>query len=129
ARASTRLTHRAAVLGLVVLVLLISYASSVRAWLDQRQDIATAEAQILASREDVSQLQREKRRWSDEAYVQQQARERLGYLLPGETGYRVVTPDGEALGAVPEPVDASEEAGPTWYGTLWASSQQAGHGR
>jgi len=125
-RSTTRLTHRAAVLGLVLLVLTISYASSVRAWLDQRGDIATAEAQIAASRDAVAELQREKRRWADDAYVEQQARERLGYLRPGETGYRIVTPDGEALSEVEEPVDPSEAVEPTWYATLWASSQRAG---
>ncbi|CAN5889773.1 hypothetical protein BH20ACT6_BH20ACT6_22160 [soil metagenome] len=122
-----RMTHRAAVLGLVLLVLLVSYASSMRAWLDQRSDIAEARAHIATNRERVADLEREKRRWSDEAFVEQQARERLGYLMPGETGYRVVTPDGEAIGAVPEPVDGTEGEEPSWYETLWASSRQAGN--
>lgn len=126
-RPTIRLTHRAAVLGLVLLVLLVSYGSSVRAWLDQRNDIAQAEQQISSSRDQVADLEREKRRWSDEAYVEQQARERLGYLQPGETGYRVVLPDGEAVGALAEPVNGIEGEEPTWYETLWASSRQAGN--
>ncbi len=128
-RSTTRLTHRAAVLGLVLLLLLVSYASSLRAWLDQRHDIAATEQQIVASRDQVADLQREQRRWSDDAYVEQQARERLGYLLPGETGYRYVSPDGEPLGTVPELDTDSDSAPPTWYEKLWDSSQRAGRGR
>lgn len=125
-----RLTHRAAVLGLVLLVLVISYASSLRAWLDQRQEIAGVEQQIAQTRRDVAALEQEKRRWADDAYVQQQARARLGYLLPGETGYRVIGSDGKSIGAVREPLDAADSgSGPAWYATLWASSQRAGRAR
>ena len=124
---SGRLTHRAVVLGLVLLVLVISYASSMRAWLDQRQEIAAVEQQIAQTHRQVADLEQEKRRWADEAYVQQQARARLGYLLPGETGYRVIGSDGKSIGAVREPVEAADSgSAPAWFATLWDSSQRAG---
>lgn len=122
-----RLTHRAVVLGLVLLVVLVSYASSLRAWLDQRQQIAEAEAGIEQSRHEVAGLEQELRRWDDDAYVEQQARERLAYVMPGETGYRVITADGDPLGEAPEPGrESGDVADPAWYTTLWRSSQQAG---
>lgn len=128
-RARPRLTHRAAVLGLVLLVLLVSYASSMRAWLDQRQQVEQARAEIATTRRSVADLARQQRRWSDDAYVEQRARERLAYLMPGETGYRVLTPDGDSPGAEPEPGEQDELSGdPSWYSTLWSSSRRAGRG-
>ncbi len=122
-----RLTHRAAVLALVLLVLVISYASSLRAWLDQRQEIAGTEAEIIRTQEQVDELEREKRRWADDAYVEQQARDRLAYVLPGEIGYRVITAEGEPLGVLPEPtVELEWERDASWYDTLWRSSERAG---
>ena len=122
-----RLTHRAVVLGLVLLVLVISYASSLRAWLDQQQQIAAAQAEIDRTRAEVAALEREKRRWADDAYVEQQARERLAFVLPGETGYRVIAPDGETVEVVPDPdPDPTYDEDPAWYTTLWRSSERAG---
>ncbi len=96
-REGPRFTSRALVLAVVLLVLVISYASSLRAWLDQRQAIAETEQRIASVQDEVDALEREKRRWDDDAYVEQQARGRLGFLLPGETGYRVIGRDGDTL--------------------------------
>jgi len=126
-RSAPRLTHRAAVLALVLLVLVVSYASSLRAWLDQRQQIAETRSQIATTRDQVAALEQEVRRWGDEAYVEQQARARLAFVRPGETGYRVITEGGEPLGAEPEPGEEPDSAADTaWYSGLWASSRQAG---
>ena len=114
------------VLALVVLVLVISYASSLRAWFDQRQQIAEAQQRIESVQQQVDDLEREKRRWADDAYVEQQARARLGFLMPGETGYRVITPDGTTLDSQADP-DPSDQLGTRyWYDTLWDSALRAG---
>ncbi len=110
-----------------MLVLVISYASSLRAWLDQRQQIAETEQQISAVEDQVAALEREKRRWDDPAYVEQQARGRLGYLLPGETGYRVIGRDGKTL-ETPTASESAAVAPPRhWYDTLWGSVWRAGN--
>ena len=67
-------------------------------------------------------------RWADPAYVRTQARERLGWVVPGETGYRVVDGDGNPLGGgaeigssrtmISEPQDA-------WWAKLWGSVEAA----
>ena len=57
-----------------------------------------------------------------------QARERLGWVVPGETGYVVVDADGRPLGggakinaeAVPE-----EQQQDAWWSKLWGSVQAA----
>lgn len=125
-RSGPRLTHRAVVLVLVLLVLVVSYASSLRAWLDQRQQIAETQAEITQTRREVADLEQEKRRWADDSYVEQQARARLAYVLPGETGYRVITEDGETVGGATEPGTGAEAPERAWYVTLWQTTRRAG---
>jgi len=61
--------------------------------------------------------------------VESQARQRLGWVMPGETGYKVIGPDGQ-------PVDGGQEIGgaeptvktPTaqpWWAKLFGSMQTA----
>ena len=71
-----RLTGRAAILVLVLAVLAVSYASSMRAYLQQRAHITDLKDQIALRQANIDDLEREKRRWEDPAYVKQQARER-----------------------------------------------------
>jgi cell division protein FtsB len=126
----TRATGRAAVLALVLLVLVISYASSLRAWLDQRAEIADVEAEIAAAEQRVDELRQTKQRWHDEAYLRRMARERFGWVLPGEVGYRVVDENDETVGDTPQlddPADESESADqPDWYDRMWGSVVAAG---
>ena len=89
AAARPRFTGRAAILVLVLAVLTVSYASSMRAYLQQRAHIDELKTQIAQREVNIDELEREKRRWDDPAYVQAQARERFGYLMPGETSYVV----------------------------------------
>jgi cell division protein FtsB len=93
-----RFTRRALVLALVLVVLAISYAGSLRIYFAQARDLAVAEQEIRDRQTQISDLQAELDRWDDPAYVKAQARERLGWVLPGETGYRVVDDNGNPLG-------------------------------
>jgi cell division protein FtsB len=125
-RRRSRFTGRAAVLLLVLLVLVISYASSLRAWLEQRAEIAATRAEIAQAQANVDALERERLRWQDPAYVRQQARERFGWVLPGEVLYRVIGVDGETLGAPAPPAVPAAEPPADWYEGVWDSIQQAG---
>jgi hypothetical protein len=78
----------------------------------------------------VSDLSDDLARWDDPAYVVAQARERLGYVFPGETPYRVVDP--EVVATEPNDVSGAIETPVTtvlapWYSTLWDSIEQAGN--
>jgi cell division protein FtsB len=129
-RRRPRLTGRAAVLVLVVAVLTVSYASSMRAYLQQRSHISDLKAQIAQREANIDALEREKRRWHDPAFVQTQARKRFGYLMPGETAYVVLDEDGEPLQGetrLPEPSDALRPAPEAWWGTAWESVELAGN--
>jgi cell division protein FtsB len=126
----SRITGRAVVLVLVLSLLTISYASSMKAYLQQRSQITGLQHQIALREAKISDLEREKRRWQDPAYVRAQARE-LNYVMPGETSYVVLDEDGKALDqqstlSDPESVIAPKE--PTaWWSTAWKSVELAGN--
>ncbi|WP_418062538.1 FtsB family cell division protein [Pimelobacter simplex] len=126
----SRLTSRAAILVLVLAVLAVSYASSLRAYLQQRGNIDRLEAQISQRQSNIDDLQREKARWDDPEFVKQQARERFGYVEKGETPFVVVDQNGEPLDASADLGDPSTVADPdkvTWYEGTWESVKLAGH--
>lgn len=129
-RPRSRLTGRAAILVLVLAVLAVSYASSLRAFLDQRAHIKGLQEQISERQAAIEELEREKRRWDDPAYVEQQARERLGYVMPGETSYVALDEHGEPIERQaeltdPDTVDPKEPT--AWWADAWGSVEAAGH--
>jgi len=129
-RGSSRLTGRAAILVLLLAVLTVSYASSMRAYLSQRAHIASVKQKIVEKEASLKALEREKRRWDDPAYVRIQARKRFGYVLPGETGVQVIDVDGSPLGSDAQLPDRGEipQLEPTaWWDTAWDSVELAGY--
>ncbi len=130
ASSRAKLTGRAAVLLLVLAVLAVSYASSMRAWLAQRSEINLLSEQIADQRADVAALKQAKQRWRDPAYIQTQARLRFGWLMPGETGYRVLGPDGQVLSdggsELTDPTTPNADASSEWWEDQWRSVTEAG---
>jgi cell division protein FtsB len=125
-----RFTNRAAILLVVFAVLVISYASSMRAYLQQRDHINDLRQQIASSRASIADSEREKRRWRDPAYVEQQARERFGWVLPGETSYQVLDADGQPLTGDDELTDPSSIAQPkakAWWSKAYSTLEAADH--
>jgi hypothetical protein len=118
------------VLVLVMAVLTVSYASSLKAYLQQRQHIAELKAQIAQSEADINGLEREKTRWRDPAYVQSQARARFGYVMPGETSYVVLGADGKPLQSETSLTPKREvlvKEPTAWFETAWESVLLAGN--
>ncbi|WP_090967721.1 FtsB family cell division protein [Nocardioides exalbidus] len=125
-----RFTGRAAVLVLVLAVLTVSYASSLRAYLQQRSHIGDLKAQIAEREASINDLEREKKRWDDPAYVKAQARERFGYLMPGESGFEVIGTDGKPLEAqarLNDPDDVIKTVPKAWWTGVWESVELAGN--
>jgi cell division protein FtsB len=117
----TALTGRAAVLALVVGALVLSLAYPLRQYVEQRSEIAALEQEKERRTERVAQLERQKQRWQDPAYVKARARERLHFVMPGERGF--VVADGAADGPGADGTsgsDAPAEAQP-WYTRLWST--------
>lgn len=124
-----RLTGRAAILVLVVAVLTVSYASSLRAYLEQRSHIGDLKSQIALRQASIHDLEREKQRWQDPAFVRQQARE-LNYVMPGETSYVVLDEDGEPLernSRLTDPSTVARKPPTAWWSTAWESVELAGN--
>src|ERR687895_174414 len=129
ARRRPRLTGRAAILVMVLAVLAVSYASSMRAYFEQRSHISELKATIAERRASIDELEREKERWKDPAYVSAEARERFGYVKPGETPL-VVLEDGKPLQSEAELTDpdtVGEEPPRAWYDDAWDSMKLAGN--
>jgi cell division protein FtsB len=123
----TTLTGRAAVLALVVCALVVMLADPIRQYIAQRSQIAGQRSANAALQREVDSLIAQQRLWSDPNYVRQQARERLYYVMPGETPFVVVGGQGPARLAPGGPrAAAGVTSGSAWYGRLWSSVQQAG---
>jgi len=111
----------------VVLLLIASYTSTLHAWWQQRSDIQTSRAEIAMRRQAIVDLEDQITRWDDPAYVKQQAKERFGWVSPGEVGYRVIGSDGKIQGADVPTLDApAQAASPAWYDKLWGSVKESG---
>ncbi|MDC0767894.1 FtsB family cell division protein [Streptomyces sp. HD] len=116
----SRLTGRAALLALVLCSMVVALAYPIRQYVSQRAEIADLQRQKEEAAERVEQLRDRKARWQDDAYAEQQIRERLHYVMPGETGYIVVDPDAAKqsrteLGAADRP----------WYSNIWDGVDKA----
>lgn len=110
------------------MVLVISYASSLRIYVSQRTHITETQQQIVDQQAAIGGLQAELAKWNDADYVKAQARQRLGWVVPGETGYKVIGPDGKALdGGVEIDTRGTQlaEAKPAWWANLWGSARAA----
>ncbi|MEU1479643.1 septum formation initiator family protein [Streptomyces sp. NPDC001668] len=110
----SRLTGRAALLALVLCTLVVALAYPIRQYVSQRAEIADLQREKARAAERVEKLRDLKARWQDDAYAEQQIRQRLHYVLPGETGFIVVDPDAAKqsrtdLGAADRP----------WYSNVW----------
>jgi cell division protein FtsB len=127
-RRGSSLTARAIALAVVLLILTISYATSLRIYFAQAHEIASTNAEIAERQQRIRELQGQLARWDDETYVRTQARERLGWVVPGETGYTVVGADGKPLGGgakITAETTPDESAQDAWWSKLWGSVQAA----
>jgi cell division protein FtsB len=121
-----QITQRAVALLVVVGLLVISYVGTMRIYLDQQSDMATARTQIAERQATIAQLEDELSRWNDPSYIKTQARERLGWVIPGEVGYRVIGTDGTVVsGEVGSIKGNNDPANQAWYERIWSSVQTA----
>ncbi|MFD9881457.1 septum formation initiator family protein [Streptomyces alboflavus] len=116
----SRLTGRAALLVLVVCSLVVALAYPMRQYVSQRAEIAEQRQKQSEHRENVERLRDEKARWQDDAYAEQRVRDRLHYVMPGETGFTVIDP------AAAEDHRGDEAAADRpWYANVWDGVDEA----
>lgn len=125
-----RFTNRAAILLVVFALLVVSYASSMRAYLHQRAHIEQLNAQIAGYNSQIRSARSELRRWNDPNYVVAQARSRFGWVMPGETAYQVLDSNGQPLTgkdklADPSSVGKATKTPEAWWAKIGDSAHAA----
>ena len=116
------------ILAMALLILAITLIPAVRSTLSQQSQINGLRDRIARQRETVAALQQEQKQWADQAYVEQQARERLKFVRVGDKSFTVIdgpaAPVRRAPARIAAPVKTAAANIP-WYGQLWQSMELA----
>jgi cell division protein FtsB len=83
------------ILGVLVLAIVV-LTPSLRTLVEQQQQIAALQQSVKDQAAAVRELQGNIDRWSDPAYIEAQARDRLVYVYPGDYTYLVID-DGQTV--------------------------------
>lgn len=120
--------RRAVILATMVCVLTLTIAGPVRTFFAQSAEMKQQTALEAALRQQIADLQQQKASLADPARIKAQARQRLGFVMPGEIPYQVQLPPTaearEQLGGEPEPVLSDDP----WYAALWHTIADTPHG-
>lgn len=119
--------RRAAILAAVVCVLTLTIAGPVRTYFGQRTEMKQLAASEEMLRAEIAKLEEQKAKLADPVYIAAQARERLGFVKPGDVPYQVQLPPGAVV--PDEPAQEAEAAltGQPWYTSLWHTIADAPH--
>ncbi|AQP46128.1 hypothetical protein RPIT_10700 [Tessaracoccus flavus] len=109
----------------VIAGITIVLANSLRVYFAQAQEIAAVKADIAATQEQIADLEDRLNRWEDPAYVRSVARVRLGWVMPGEVGYRVLGVDGQPLEGPSIETALDVEVPGLWWEKMWGSVRVA----
>jgi cell division protein FtsB len=113
-------------LGLVVLGVLV-VAPTLHLYVDQQHEIARLEQANAETAKKVTDLHKQAADWSDPDYIKAQARERLLFVMPGETSYLVIDDRPPAPKKQDAPVSSSIQTTKSdWLTSLSGSFITAG---
>jgi cell division protein FtsB len=122
--------RRAAILAAVVCVVTLTIAGPVRTYFAQRTEMQQLAATEAALRTQIADLEGQKEKLADPVFIAAQARERLGFVMPGDIPYQVQLPPGSV--SVPESADhtaiAASVSDEPWYTALWKTIADQPHG-
>ncbi|OBF20413.1 septation inhibitor protein [Mycobacterium kubicae] len=111
--------RRAAVLAAVICVLTLTIAGPVRTYFAQRTEMEQLTATESALRKQIADLEQRKGQLGDPAYIAAQARERLGFVKPGDIPFQVQLPPSAATPTQPGTESAAPAKNEPWYTSLW----------
>jgi cell division protein FtsB len=112
---------------LLVVAALVVLAPSLKTFVEQRQQIALLEQQVADAQADVDDLHSEIDRWSDPAYIEAQARDRLYYVYPGDVTFLVIGDDDAGLDDGGLPIsDEIQTTQVDWVRALLSTVYEAG---
>lgn len=124
-----QITVRTLVLAIVFLMAFVLITPTLRGYVRQQEELRELNAELAAAQEESDNLDAAVRRWNNDEFIKSQARERFGFVMPGETSYRLLDPE-TVMGEEPELESDLVTSLPTgvgpWYLDVWESVQVAG---
>jgi len=120
--------RRAAILAAVVCVLTLTIAGPVRTYFGQRTEMKQLQASEAQLRAQIAELEQQKDKLADPVFIAAQARERLGFVMPGEIPYQVQLPPQAELPGSPAEQAQQAASGAPWYTALWHTIADEPHG-
>jgi len=120
--------RRAAILAAVVCVLTLTIAGPVRTYFAQRTEMQQLDATEAALRAQIGDLEQQKDKLNDPVFIAAQARERLGFVMPGDIPYQVQLPEGAITPDDPGHAAAPVASNDPWYTALWKTISDVPHG-
>jgi cell division protein FtsB len=120
--------RRAAILAAVVCVLTLTIAGPVRTYFAQRTEMQQLKASEAQLRAQIAELEQQKVKLADPVFIAAQARERLGFVMPGEVPYQVQLPENSAVPGAPGVDTPAANPNEPWYTSLWHTIADAPHG-
>lgn len=103
------------VLGAALITQMVPY----RQILDSQRQVSSARAELAALEEDNALLTADVAALQTDEEVEKLAREKLGYVRPGETAYVVLDPPESETRPLPQTDDLVFPEEPTWVDRLW----------
>src|SRR5271168_4211481 len=119
--------RRAAILAAVVCVLTLTIAGPVRTYFAQRTEMDQLAASQAALRRQIADLEQTRGKLADPAYIAAQARERLGFVMPGDIPFQVQLPPTAAVSPQPGADTTKPTNNDPWYTSLWHTIADSPH--
>jgi cell division protein FtsB len=120
--------RRAAILAAVVCVLTLTIAGPVRTYFAQRTEMKQLKATEAQLRAQIAELEQQKVKLADPVFIAAQARERLGFVMPGDIPYEVQLPANSGVPGTPGADAPAANPNQPWYTALWHTIADAPHG-
>lgn len=115
------------VMAIMILAVFV-LAPGIKNFVEQRAAIAELQRTVDAAKTQSQNLDEERTRWSDPAFIRAQARERLYFVMPGEVSYLVLDDIAVAQQAEQPASDTVQETPTDWAGSLLSSIAVSGLG-
>ena len=113
-------------LGLLVLAVVV-LAPTLKLLIEQQNQISSLEKSVDNQKNQVKSLKGQVARWSDPAYIEAQARNRLLFVFPGEYSYLVIPEASDASGQTNVPISKHIQTTQTdWVSSLASSILTSG---
>jgi cell division protein FtsB len=111
----------------VLVVFVVVLAPGLRLYIEQRQQLASLQQAVIDKQTENTQLDSQVARWSDPAYIKAQARDRLYFVMPGETSFLVIDDQAPTAPADNAPVTTGiQNTKVDWLGAIFSSGVNAG---